>query len=244
MAQPVRFQATVEQIIRHTENVATYRLLSERRLPAFTPGQFIHLTVDHYDPATFWPESRVFSVANAVVDRRIVELTVSRQGAYTGRILDELMPGSTVWGKGPYGEFTIDATGGAPRAVLIAGGTGVTPFCAFMDAALSAEKLPLEEVILHYGARSPNLLIYRSLADRCAARFPNFGVHYYAETAVLDSAIHCGLLEPRAIVSKIDGSLETAYYLSGPKGMVDTFRATLTDELGVSSQRVMVDDWE
>ena len=101
-------------------------------------------------------------------------LTISRQGAYTGRILDELRQGSKVWGKGPYGEFTIGATAGVRRAVFIAGGTGVTPFCAFMDAALSADKLPLQEVVLHYGARTPDLLIYRGLADACAARFPGF----------------------------------------------------------------------
>jgi ferredoxin-NADP reductase len=142
MAQPVRFQATVEQVTRHTADVATYRLQSERRLPAFVPGQFIHLTVDHYDPASFWPESRVFSVANAVSDRRAVELTVSRQGAYTGRILDELVPGSTVWGKGPYGEFTIGAMAGERRAVLIAGGTGV----ADLSGACGCMREPLSRV--------------------------------------------------------------------------------------------------
>ena len=72
-------------------------------------------------------------MANAVADRRTVELTISRQGAYTSRILDVLARGVTVWGKGPYGEFTIGAIDGLRRAVLIAGGTGVTPFCAFMD---------------------------------------------------------------------------------------------------------------
>jgi ferredoxin-NADP reductase len=244
MAQPVRFQATVEQVIRHTDDVATYRLRSEKRLPAFAPGQFIHLTVDHYDPASFWPESRVFSVANSVADRRTVELTVSRQGAYTSRILEMLAPGSIVWGKGPYGEFTIGATDGVRRAVLIAGGTGVTPFCAFMDAALSARELQPEEVTLHYGARSADLLIYRELADACAARFPGFRANYRAETGSVDALIRRGRLDPRDIVAEHGDSPDTSYYLSGPRAMIDAFRTVLTDDCGVAAERVLVDAWE
>ena len=142
MAQPIRFPATVEQVTHHTPDVATYRLRADKRLPRFIPGQFIHLTLEPFDPASFWPESRVFSVANAVADRRTVELTISRQGAYTNKILDQLSEGDRIWAKGPYGDFTIDANLGYSRAVLIAGGTGITPFCAFMDAALSQGRCP------------------------------------------------------------------------------------------------------
>jgi ferredoxin-NADP reductase len=245
MAQPVRFQATVEHVTRHAPDVATYRLRSERRLPAFSPGQFIHLTLDPYDPAGFWPESRVFSVANAVADRRTVELTISRQGAYTSRILDRLRPGAQVWGKGPYGEFTIGAADGVRRAVLIAGGTGITPFCAFMDAALSEGKLPLEEVVLHYGARTPALLIYRSLSDACASRLPGFRVHYHAEVAAPgDAPVQPGRLDPRVIVADLGDARETAFYLSGPKDMIDGFKACLVGECGVPPERVLVDAWE
>jgi ferredoxin-NADP reductase len=245
MAQPIRFQAVVENVTRHTQDVVTYRLRSEKRLPGFVPGQFVHLTVDHYDPAAFWPESRVFSVANAVTDRRTVELTISRQGAYTNRILDVLGPGAKVWAKGPYGEFTIGAIEGVRRAVLIAGGTGVTPFCAFMDAVLIDGEMPLEEVILHYGARSPDLLIYRSLADACAARFEGFHVHFRAEAGSSDDAtIRCGRLDPRAIVAEHGDSRETAYFLSGPKIMIDAFRASLIEDCGVAPKNVLVDAWE
>ena len=181
MAQPVHFKAVVEQVARHDSNVASFRLKAEKRLPRFVPGQFIHLTMDAYDPSSFWPESRVFSVANAVMDRSTIWLTISRQGNYTGRILDEVQSGSVLWAKGPYGEFSVDGSHGYRSAVLIAGGTGITPFCAFMDAALAQGKLPVEEAILHYGARTPELLIYRSLADQCAAQVRGFKVRYYAE---------------------------------------------------------------
>lgn len=246
MAQPIHFKVVVEQSERHDVNVVSYRLKADRRLPRFIPGQFIHLTMEHFDPSSFWPESRVFSVANAVEDRRTLNLTISRQGTYTNRILDEAEVGSVLWGKGPYGDFYIDGSHGYRRAVLIAGGTGVTPFCAFMDAALTQGKLPVEEVILHYGARTPDLLIYRSLADRCAAQVPGFAVRYYADEmpSGMDSNIQHGVLNVASIVADTAVLSDVTFYLSGPKQMIDSFQMQLIHKHGVAQEQVLIDAWD
>ena len=246
MPQPVHFQATVEQVTRHTADVASYRLRAAKRLPRFAPGQFIHLTIDPYDPGGFWPESRVFSVANAVADRQTLVMTISRQGAYTSSILDHLQPGSLVWGKGPYGEFTIDGRHGYQRTVLIAGGTGITPFCAFMEAALNQGTLPVAEVQLHYGARTPELLIYRELTNRCAVALPGFQVHYYAEQPGLqsDQSVQAGLIRLDQIMGAGPEALQTAYYLSGPKAMIDALRDQMMTAHGLSSNQIYIDAWE
>jgi len=247
MAQPIRFPASVEQVRRHTPDVMSLRLRSQKRLPRFTPGQFVHLTMDAFDPASFWPESRVFSVANAVGDRRTIDLTISRQGAYTARIIDELQEGDEVWAKGPYGDFTVDAAHGCSQAVLVAGGTGVTPFCAFMDAALTAQALPLAAVELHYGARTPELLLYRELATRCATHVPGFSVHLYAEHDVGGDAaqgVTAGRIDIARIVAAQQQPDDTAFYLSGPKPMIDALRFALVEQHGIAPERVLVDAWE
>lgn len=246
MAQPIRFPAIVDRVCHHTPDVATYRLSTDKRLPRFNPGQFIHLTLEPFDPASFWPESRVFSVANAVADRRTLELTISRQGAYTSKMLDQLEEGDQVWAKGPYGEFTIDASHGYPRTVLIAGGTGITPFCAFMDAALSQGALSVEQATLHYGAQTPGLLIYRELAERCAAHVPGFQTHYYAEQGAeeSDSAIRPGRIDLTTIMAETVNPEATAFYLSGPKTMIQAFQQQLLNHYGLPPQQVFVDAWE
>jgi ferredoxin-NADP reductase len=246
MAQPIRFPASVAQVIRHTPDVASYRLRADKRLPRFRPGQFIHLTLEPFDPASFWPESRVFSVANAVADRRTIELTVSRQGAYTSKILDQLSEGDQVWAKGPYGDFNIDARQGYDHAVLIAGGTGITPFCAFMDAAVTQGQLPIEQATLHYGAQTPELLIYRALAERCAATCAGFHVRCYAEQGIdgTDTSLRPGRLDLDAILNECADPKHTAFYLSGPKAMIDAFRLALVSDRGLAPQQVMVDAWE
>ncbi|MFB1490751.1 MULTISPECIES: ferredoxin--NADP reductase [unclassified Thiocapsa] len=246
MAQPIRFPATVEHITRHTPDVASYRLRADKRLPRFTPGQFIHLTLEPFDPASFWPESRVFSVANAVADRCSVELTISRQGAYTSKILDQLQEGDQVWAKGPYGEFTIDPSQGYTRAVLIAGGTGITPFCAFMDAAISQCALPIEQVSLYYGAQTSELLIYRSLAERCAAVCTGFRVSCYVENTG-DTANPCvrpGRIDLAEIMRECAEPARTAFFLSGPKAMIDSFQQALLSVHGLAPAQVLIDAWE
>lgn len=245
MAQPVRFQATVEQLIRHTPDVATLHLQASRRLPRFTPGQFMHLTVDDFDPASFWPESRVFSVANAVTDRRSVKLTISRQGDYTSRIIDGLQAGDSVWGKGPYGQFVLDGSHGYRRAVLIAGGTGITPFGAFMDASLTNGKLPVAEAVLYYGAQTEDLLLYRALAEECAETVPGFQVRYFSEAAPhsTNHNVQHGRLDIAAILAEQPDITQTAFSLSGPKPMIDAFQAYLQAQ-GLAPEQILIDAWE
>ncbi len=246
MAQPIRFPAIVQQVTRHTPDVATFRLRADKRLPRFMPGQFIHLTLEPFDPASFWPESRVFSVANAVADRRTVELTISRQGAYTSKTLDQLCEGDQVWAKGPYGEFTIDASHGYPRAVLIAGGTGITPFCAFMDAAITQGGLPIEQATLYYGAQTQDLLIYRALAERCATHCKGFQVQCYAEhmESGHQNGIRPGRLDLAEIMNACDDPGATAFYLSGPKAMIDQFQQALLKDHGLAPEQVFIDAWD
>lgn len=246
MSQPIRFPATVVQVTRHTPNVASYRFQSGMRLPRFTPGHFVHLALDAFDPAGFWPESRVFSVANAVADRRTVDLTISRQGSYTSRILDGLREGDAVWMKGPYGDFAIGNDQGYHRAVLIAGGTGITPFCSFMDAALNQGRLPIDQVWLYYGVQTPDLLIYRPLADRCATKLTGFHVRYFAERAPLNSdrVLSEGRLDPETILDETSSDPGTAFFLSGPNAMIDLFREQLVNQHGISAEKVLVDAWE
>lgn len=245
MAQPVRFRATVGETKRHGSDVVSFRLHSEKRLPRFIPGQFIHLAIDEYDPSGYWPDSRVFSVANAVEDRRTVDITVSRQGDYTSRVLDELDAGSVVWGKGPYGDFCIDGGQGVKQSILIAGGTGITPFCAFMDSALKSGSLPVDKVVLYYGAGTVDLLIFRELAQRCVAEVPGFYARYYVDqvTEPDQDKISIGCLNIDTIVAELGNVDDSSFYLSGPKVMIEAFRIRLTGAHGIPGHRVLIDAW-
>jgi ferredoxin-NADP reductase len=240
MATPIRFSVEVTRIIRHAPDVATleFRYLDKR--PRHKPGQFLHLALDPYDPAGHWPESRVFTMANGATNRELVRLTIADKGRFTHRILSEMQIGRKVAMKAPYGDFVV-RTDPQCEVVLIAGGTGVTPFVAFMEDALSLGMAG--NVWLHYGARTPELLVFRELADLCAAKFPKFRTRYYAESGSGDG-IAAGQIDLDRVCGALAQRSDAIFYLCGPPVMIETFATRLKTRFGVAPERIRVDEWE
>lgn len=234
----------VERVERHSTDVATFHLAWIGPRLRFRPGQFVHVALDAYDPSRHWPESRVFSIASAPSDPHGMRLTVSRQGRFTSRLLDEVECGGTLWCKGPYGEFEVRADDPDAPVVLVAGGTGITPFCAFMEEAIHRPAIAIAPVRLYYGARTATLLPYARLAERCAAALPRFEARLFAEEGELPAGVARGRLDIARIAGAPNDVPTARFYLSGPPAMIAAFAAHLRDGRGVPPERVVVDAWE
>lgn len=241
MAVAQKIRCRVERITNHDEHVYTVDLSPERRVPVFKPGQFLHLALDAYDPSGFWPESRVFSIASAPDQRERLRITYSVQGRFTARMEKELAEGKSVWIKLPYGEFIVQATS---DVVLFAGGTGITAFTAFLDDLTPT--FP-QKVYLAYGARERRLLIYRDLAERCAARVSQLHPFYFIEQdADGESAARSeivGRLSVAAMWQRIENPLSATYYISGPPPMLKAISRDL-NERGMRADAIRMDAWE
>ncbi len=240
MPMPVKFSAEVTAVVPHGDDVATYEFRCLTARPRWKPGQFLHLALDAYDPSGHWPESRCFTMASGSLDKDLVRLTIAAKGAFTQRVLAELQPGRKVWMKAPYGDFIV-RTSKSHDVVLIAGGTGVTPFVAFLEDALAKG---LEgNVWLHYGARSEDLLVFRDFADRCARRLPSLRLEYYAERGPAGLARAGRIDLDRAVAVACNGRTAT-YYLCGPQAMIAAFRDRLLNEFLIPLGNVKIDAWE
>jgi ferredoxin-NADP reductase len=248
MSMPRKIRCTVERIIDHGGRVYTVDLAPAAPAPSFRPGQFLHLTVDDYDPAAFWPESRVFSIASSPNERRRLRICYSVKGRYTTRMEERLKVGSEVWTKLPYGDFVIEDAG---DAVLIAGGTGISAFTAFVEALIPQ---PGRGVWLVYGARDPSLWLFRDLLLKQLANVPNFHLALFAETA--DGGWPKEMMAlprpPRCLTGRISldqvwtEAAEPAgkvFYLSGPPIMLTTLGQQLQAR-GVPPERIRTDAWE
>jgi ferredoxin-NADP reductase len=240
MATVIKFRAEVVRVARHTPDVATYEFRYLDRRPRYKPGQFLHLALDAYDPSGHWPESRVFTIAKGATDLEFIRLTIAAKGRFTRRILGELSPGRQVWMKAPYGEFIVEALP-ARETVLIGGGTGVTPFVAFMEDSLV--KGLLGRVWLHYGARQADLLVFADLAACCSAAHPEFSAKLYAETGAANGIL-AGRIDLDAACRALCSPASAVFYLCGPQPMVDAFSARLQTDFAVPKANVRVDQWE
>ncbi len=240
MPMPVKFMAEVTRVVQHGDGVATYEFRCISPRPRWKPGQFLHLALDPYDPSGHWPESRAFTMASGSAEKDHVRLTIAEKGGFTRRLLAELQPGRTVWMKAPYGDFIV-RTSPEHDVVLIAGGTGVTPFVAFMEDGLA--KGIEGNVWLHYGARREELLVFRDFARRCVEKFPSFHLECYAEIGASDGTIGGRIDLARAVALAGNGKA-AVYYLCGPQEMINAFRTRLLREHGVSDENVRIDAWE
>jgi ferredoxin-NADP reductase len=199
-------------------------------VPRFTPGQFLHLALDPYEPDGFWPHSRVFSIASSPQERNRLTITYAVKGVFTTRMERELTVGSTAWVKLPYGEFVVDP---ARDAVLFAGGTGITAFTAFLGS-LAPERAA--RVLLFYGARTPDLFVYGPLAAARAREVPSLTCHLVCE------ATH-GRLDVDTAWPAIESLEDPVFYLSGPPPMLTALTAQLRGR-GVSLDFIRIDAWE
>ena len=147
MPTPQKIPCAVGEIIAHGQQVYSMELIPAQPVPRFKPGQFLHLALDAYDPSGFWPDSRVFSIASAPNAREKLKISYAVKGKFTARMEKELHRGGQVWIKMPYGDFAVDAS---RPVVLIAGGTGITAFTAFLESVNGANSNP---ITVFYGAR-------------------------------------------------------------------------------------------
>jgi NAD(P)H-flavin reductase len=237
---PQKLRCQVEAIIDHGDHVYTVDLIPEKKVPQFRPGQFLHLALDEYDPSGFWPESRVFSIANSPARRDFLRISYSVRGRFTTRMERELHLNQWVWVKLPYGDFVID---GSKDVVLLAGGTGITAFTAFLDGLTSS--FP-HNVYLIYGARNRNLLIYLDLLQQRVQTAPQLHVFYFVEhsndeDSVLNEILGCLSVTP--LWSNIENPLEAQYYLSGPPAMLKVISRELI-ERSISKESIKIDAWE
>lgn len=233
-----KFPCKVAKIVPHGDRVYTVLLQPSTPLPRFLAGQFLHLALDPFRPGDFWPESRVFSIASSPSQRDQLRITYAVKGEFTTRMEAELAEKREVWVKMPYGEFLVKQD---RDVCLVAGGTGITAFTAFLSDLPPGHP---HEIHLFYGARRPELLIYRALAEQLASRCQRARVHLFSE--LLDDSAE-GLVQGRVDVDHVAQHLPCTagltYYIAGPPAMIESLTAGL-QSANIPASQVLVDAWE
>lgn len=264
MINPVKMEAEVIRIVEHAEDVFTVTMQTIKKIPSYAPGQFLQLALDDYDASTgFWPESRAFSIASTS-DQNLITISYSVKGYFTGRMRDELRVGKKVWLRLPLGMFIIDDAGGTKDILLIAGGTGVAPFIAYLESRLTQPSS--SNIVLAYGIRGAQYLLFKDALRLCCEKLANLSVIIFNEAndfqpksshekiEYIDGRIDLDfiykkslLLQSSVIPATEPGSILSFnvfpdIYLAGPPGLIEAAQEYFRNK-GMRDEKIKIDDW-
>jgi ferredoxin-NADP reductase len=157
-------------------SVGHYSFVREDGQPLdFVPGQFIQIHFTYADgTATKRSYSRATIHDHAMGPGEAVEIAVSYvPGGAATALFEGLDVGGSVNASGPFGRFCLMPQDANRRYLLIATGTGVTPYRAMLP---ELERLIAERgirAVLLFGARTPAELLYGDEFRAFASRHPD-----------------------------------------------------------------------
>jgi predicted ferric reductase len=173
------------------------------------PGQFFRW---RFLTRELWRQSHPYSLS-AMPRPDLMRITVKARGDHSGS-LARLQPGTRIIAEGPYGAFTPALTG--RRALLIAGGVGITPIRA-MFAALP-KRMQADGIILLYRASHPRDLVFSQELEAIAV--DRGAVLRY----LIGSREELGFdpLDADHLQRTVPGLHRHEAYVCGPPGMTET----------------------
>ncbi len=238
----------VASVIRETPDAVSLVLEDPRGgTIEFAAGQFLTVQIVVGDRAL----RRAYSLSSAATDFRTATITVKRvaNGQVSSELVDHAREGMSLSVFGPSGHFVLsDDDRGVQDLVLVGGGSGITPLMSLAQTALAQR--PNVRVVLLYGNRSAQDVIFREALDALCERHPNrLRVQHVLEIplarselgtitsaltpARLDADTIRDFLEPRV---RGDAAL-TRIFVCGPDGMMSAARTAL-NRLGVPAHIV------
>ena len=148
--------ATIEGITAETPDIKTYTIRPDDPIP-FKAGQFVELAVPGIGEAPFTPSS------SPKISERM-EITIMRTGRVTDW-LNTMKVGDEVGVRGPMGRaYPIEDFHGR-EILIVGGGCGVGPLRSLL-LALVEDLDSYARIIVRYGARSPDSIVFRDAQMR------------------------------------------------------------------------------
>lgn len=209
-----------------------------RRL-AFAPGQYMAWTLAHRDPDSRG-NRRYFTLASSPTEDTLrVGVKYAPRGSSFKQALLAMDGSQEIVAAQVAGDFVLPAD---PRqkCVFIAGGIGITPFRSMIKFLLDTRQP--RPIVLFYAARTAEEIVYKDVFDQAQRQLGIKTIYTITDTRALPPFWkgRIGRITPQMIQSEVPDYLHCVFYISGPQGMVDSFKAILS-QLGVSESQIKTD---
>ena len=237
MARPT-VEMEIEEVTLELPDTKTLKLKwPEGHHPDFKTGQFITL---------FWPDTptyrRAYSLSSSALDQGFFEVTVKREGKMGSRIVDWAKPGDRLGVFPPVGKF-LPVLEPQAHLICIAGGSGITPFRAFVREA-TARKLDTQITVL-YSVRTTGEIIFNEEFCRMESENPHF--QFLVTCTRLDSADpwpgRRGRIDAAWVKEQVSDPANTVFYACGPNALVELAEKLVVEDLGMPKSQMKTEKW-
>lgn len=210
-----RVSGTIVAVEPSSRDVISVRCQLDARWRGHRPGQFAFISFDPKEGP------HPFTIASADRGDRSIDFQIKALGDYTRSLAGRLRVGQPVTVEGPYGRFDLGRRDRRAKQVWIAGGIGVTPFLAWLEA-LQAEPGEVPAADLHYCTRDRDLDPFVARLKALCASLPGIRlqVHGHRQGEVLSA----GTLAP---AREQGGRVEV--WFCGPAGLADSLKRGLRE---------------
>ncbi len=233
-----RGKAELVEIIKETHDTKTYRLQldGEAKLD-FKPGQFVVLVIP--------PElgggpqySRAYSIASSPTEP-LIDLTMNVVGAVTTK-MDSFETGIKLNIQGAFGKFIFDETK-HNDVVVIAGGTGITPFRSFWRYIQDKNLSTKLTVLISYKTASD--IVYKEELEEITKQSKvKVFLTLTREPENTDWKGNRGRITGEIIKQQCDALEGKTFFICGSNKMNDGISETLLS-LGVPKDQIITEKW-
>ncbi len=231
---PKRLRMKVAEVIKETRSANTLRLVSAgSELPPFLAGQYITVYVEVDGIMT----ARAYSLSSAPANHGHYDITVRRVegGLVSNYLLDRVSAGDVLETSSPTGNFYHNPIIHESSVVLLAGGSGITPFMGMIRQ--EQLKPSGKTMYLLYGNNSAEDIIFHDELNTIAGNNPWLRYVPVIEKPAAGYSGKTGYLSANLIKEVVGDTAHRTFFLCGPPAMYD-FCLPELNALGIPRRKI------
>ena len=233
---PSSMTLRLEERVQETPTTVTLRLArTDGELPPFAPGQYVSLEMELDGTRT----SRPYSIASAP-GSPLLELTIKEKpgGFVSPYLCRELAVGHTLKSSGPQGWFRQEPLIDPSHLVLLAGGSGITPFMSMLRHR-SSTGAPAKITLL-YGCRTEQEVIFAKELRALERAQDGLEIFIVLSEPPDGFAGQAGLLDEELLRVVVGDAEDRLFFICGPEPMIPFCRQAV-EATGAPAHRVRVE---
>jgi glycine betaine catabolism B len=228
----------LKQKVQIASDIYDFIFVPSRKL-AFAPGQYMEWTLGHADPDSRG-NRRYFTLASSPTENSLrVGVKFYKESSSFKHAMLSLDSRSEIVASHLAGDFTLPRSPNQ-KCVLIAGGIGITPFRSMIKYLL--DNRLRRPIVLLYANRTADGFVYVDIFEKARQELGIKTIYTVTDARQVPSwwKGRIGRITPELIKEQVPDYANCVFYISGPKGMIDSFKESLS-QLHVSETHIKTD---